>query len=112
MAQIVPIGTSPNQSTRVSLTVDSKPLTLNLAVSFNASAGWWWLGIADQFGNALVSCVPLVTGDYPSANVLAPYSYMQIGSLYVINQSGSSLDWPDVSTLGTGFVLLWDDTAN
>ncbi len=111
MAQVLNIGNFPNQSTRVSLIVDSKPLVLVLGFSYNTYAGWWSMSVADQFGNSLIASVPLLTGVFPAANILAPYSYLQIGSVYVVNQSGAASDWPSDTNLATGFTVLWDDTA-
>lgn len=112
MAQVLNLGNFPNQSTRVSLTVDGNSLTLVIGLSYNSSAGWWSMSIADQFSNPLISSVPLLTGVYPAANILAPYSYMKIGSVFIINQSGAASDWPSDTNFATGFTLLWDDTAH
>ena len=68
----------------------------------------WMIDIADQYGNRLVSSVPLVTGAWPAANILAPYDYLGIGSAFIINQSGGAADIPNASNLGSQFILLWD----
>jgi type 1 fimbria pilin len=68
----------------------------------------WMMDIADQFGNPLVSSVPLITGVWPAANILAPYDYLGIGSAFIINQSGSAVNIPDSTNLGTQFQLLFD----
>ena len=68
----------------------------------------WMIDIADQYGNRLVSSVPLVTGAWPASNILAPYDYLGIGSAFVINQSGGAADIPNASDLGSQFILLWD----
>jgi hypothetical protein len=109
MSQILSLNNSPNQSLRAALSVNGQSLTLNLGLRYNTQAGFWVMDIADQTGNPLVSSVPLLTGAWPAANILAPYDYLGIGSAYVINQSGAASDWPDDTNLGSGFVLLWDD---
>jgi hypothetical protein len=109
MAQILALNNSPNQSLRVALNVNGHSLTLNLRLRYNTQAGFWTMDIADQSNNPLASSVPLLTGAWPGANILAPYDYLGIGSAYVINQSGAASDWPDDSGLGRDFVVLWDD---
>ncbi len=110
MAQIVPLTQAPNQTFAVQLTVDGNPLTLNLQLSYTAMAGYWQLSIADVRGNVLVGSVPLITGYYPAANILAQYGYLQIGSAYVLNTGNATVDYPTEDSL-TKFSLLWGDTA-
>ena len=111
MSQIVQVNNSPNQSLRVTLTINGGTQTFRLRLVYNQVAPWWSLDISDDSGNPLVLGIPLLTGVWPAANVLAPYDYMRIGSLYVINQTGAKTDWPDDTNLGTAFTLLWDDNA-
>ena len=108
-AQLLPISTSPNQSMRAILSVNGSLITLNLRVYYNQLVPAWMLDIADQFGNPMVSSIPLVTGVYPAANILGPYGYLGIGSAFVINQSGGTSDLPDDKNLGVLFQILWDD---
>lgn len=110
MAQIVPLPANPNQTLNVSLQVDGKNLQLRLGLSFNSMAGYWSMDVQDQFGNDLIVGIPLITGDYPAANLLQQQRYMAIGSCYVVNFSQVATDYPDASNLGTDFVLLWGDT--
>lgn len=110
MAQVVPLSTLANQSFPIQLTVDGRTLTLQLYVYFSEMAGYWLMDVADQAGTWLLHSVPLLTGSYPAANLLAPYAYLGIGSAFVINASGVAQDNADATNLGTDFVLVWDDT--
>lgn len=112
MPQVVPLTAAPNQSFAVNLTVDGNPLTLQLAISWNAMAGYWVMSISDSSGDLLVDSIPLVTGWYPGANLLAQYGYLKIGSAYILNNGTSGSDYPGQTDLGTGFSLLWGDTAS
>jgi hypothetical protein len=109
-AQTIPLVQAPNQSFTIQLTVDGNPLTLNLTLSFSAMSGWWQLGIANAQNAVLVASVPLVTGFYPCANLLAQYGYLAIGSAFLLNTGNSPDDYPGVNDL-TNFSLLWSDTA-
>lgn len=91
--------------------VDGAALSLRLAVYFNEMAGFWLMDISSQAGVRILSSVPLLTGAFPAANILAPYGYLKLGSAFVVNASGASDDYPGIAGLGTDFVLLWDDTA-
>ena len=110
MSQIVSLTANANQTNNVSLQVDGKNLKLRLSLSFNSMAGYWSMDIADQFGNALVVGIPLLTGDYPAANLLCQQRYLAIGACYIINFGQVAADHPDATNLGTDFLLLWDDT--
>lgn len=108
--QIVPLTQAPNQTFTVQLIVDDAPLTLNFSLAYSAMAGWWQLVVSNARNVILISSVPLVTGYYPAANMLAQYGYLQIGSAYLLNTGNSPDDYPGVNDL-TAFSLLWGDTA-
>jgi hypothetical protein len=107
-AQIVPLNPSPNQVLSVTLNINGSSITLGIKQYFNRIGGFWVFDIFTQQGVPLVSSVPLITGYWPAANILAPYEYMKIGEAFVINQNGANSDWPTNTNLGSGFVLLWD----
>lgn len=109
-SQIVPLSTSPNVAQTVTLDIDASPITLNLITRFSTMAGYWVLTILDQFNNLLLDSIPMITGSYPAGNILGQYGYLEIGSAFVINQSGVAQDYPDSTNLGTDFVLVWSDT--
>lgn len=109
--QIVALTSAPNQVLSVSLNVNNTKLSLRLSVSFNAMGGFWVMNIANQQGVPIMNSIPLVTGVWPGANILAPYQYLGIGSAYVINSSGTNEDLPGQTSLGADFVLLWGDNA-
>lgn len=111
MQQIVPLDNSPNQVFSVTLTVDGKPLLLNCILRYNEIAKYWVLTIFDKNNSLLLDSIPLVTGNNPACNILGQFTYLNIGALYVINQSGTTLrNYPDNTDLGADFVLIWGDT--
>ena len=109
MAQLIPLTCAPNQTMTVTLSVNGAPLTLNLRLCYNTPAGFWAMDIADESNDPLVSSVPLLTGIWPGANILAPYNYMRIGSAFLVNQNGALSDRPDDTNLGSDFVMIWGD---
>ena len=109
-SQIVPLTQTQGQSFTIQLTVDDATLVLNLALAYSAMAGYWQLSISDANDAVLVASVPLITGAYPAANLLAQYGYLAIGSAYLLNTGNASQDYPSQNTL-TQFSLLWGDTA-
>ena len=108
--QTIPLQVAPNQTFSVQLTVDDNLLTLLLSLSYVEMAGWWQLAVSDVNGNLLVASVPLVTGWYHSANMLAQYGYLAIGSAYLLNTGNAPTDFPGPNDLGQ-FSLLWGDTV-
>jgi hypothetical protein len=111
MQQLVPVTTQPNQTQTLVLSVDGNALTLTRVLRYNAIAGYWCETIYDARGNLLLDSVPLLTGNDPACNILKQYSYLQIGSEFIINQSGSPIpNYPNNTNLGAGFVDLWGDT--
>jgi hypothetical protein len=109
-SQTIPLTNASNQTFSAQLTVNGQPLTLNLTVAYSVMAGYWQLSIADVNGNLLVASVPLLTGAYPAANLLAQYQYLNIGSAYLLNTSDSPDDYPGQNNLNQ-FTLLWSDNS-
>ena len=108
---LVPLDNSPNQSFETSLFVDGKSLRVALSFRYNEMAAYWVMKIADvEADRVLLDSIPLVTGQYPAANLLAQYAYLRIGSAYVIPVGGPELDFPSDTNLGTSFFLVWGDT--
>lgn len=109
--QVVPLDSSANQRFQVSLSVDGKILQLNLAINFSEMGQMWMLSIFDSNNNLILSSIPLITGDWPAANILAQYAYLAIGSAFVVNAGQAAIDYPGAADLGGTFVLVWSDTA-
>lgn len=109
-SQLVLLSSAPNQALRLALNVNGSALTLSLNQYYNRVGGFWMFDISNAQGVLLVGSVPLVTGDWPGANILAPYEYLQIGEAYVINQNGAASDIPNSTNLAQ-FSLLWTDNV-
>jgi hypothetical protein len=91
--------------------VNGSVLRLQLEIYFNEMSQYWVMDISDSQGNLLISDIPLLTGSWPAANMLAQYGYMNIGAAYLINLGQVADDYPNSSELGSGFALLWDSNA-
>lgn len=109
MSQTIPLLTAPNQSFSAQLTVDGQPLTLSFLLGWSSMAQYWQLQLSDVNGVVLVASIPLVTGDYPAANLLAQYGYLEIGSAYLLNTGNAATDYPNADNLSQ-FSLVWGDT--
>lgn len=108
---VIPTDNSPNQSFQSTLFVDGKNLTLAFFLAYNEMAGYWVMRISDPAtGEIILDSIPLITGAYPASNILDQYAYLSIGSAYVFPATASNLDFPDDSSLGTAFLLVWGDT--
>ena len=110
IATVVPLSALPNQAFTAQLTVDGASLVLNLVLSWSYMAGYWVLDVFSAQGALLLSGLPLVTGAYPAANLLAQYGYLNIGSAFLLD-AGDPAALPTSANLGTTFYLLWGDTA-
>lgn len=136
--QQVPVTIAPNQNFVASLSVDGNTIYLNLVIRFNEMADYWVMDISDANNNLLVASIPLLTGQFPAANLLEQHQYLKIGSAYIVNVSnktpiaqaasggygqggygegpygGSSgyagVDYPDNTNLGTDFQIWWGNT--
>lgn len=110
MNQVIPLTNDQAQQATVQLTVDDAARTLTLNINYLAMAGYWVMAVVDAAGTLLLSGVPLLTGSYPAANLLAQYQYMQIGSAYLLNTGSGLIDSPGQTTLDQ-FTLVWGDSV-
>lgn len=109
-AQILPLTSQPNQILLATLAINGGTTTIGIRQYWNRIGGFWVMDIYNSNGLPLVSSVPLLTGDWPAANVMAPYEWLNIGAWFIINQgNGEQADWPNSSNLGINFLLLIDD---
>jgi len=109
--QLIPLDPSPNQTFGVVLTVDGRNINLQIKLRWNILAQYWVMTIIDPgIGDYLVDGIVITTGVLPTINILQPYSYLGIGSCYIINVSGVDGDYPDEFNLGTDYVMLWGNT--
>ena len=110
MDQIIPLDTAPNQIFQMPVSIDKGLLVLTVNLRYNEIAKYWVATIRDKKGVLLLDSVPLLTGNAPACNILKQFSYLGIGSAYIINASGTAQDVPDNKSLGTDFLLIWSDT--
>lgn len=106
MYMIVPLTTDPNQNFNCTLPVDNANITLFFDLSYNTNNFCWFMTVSDSNKNVLVDSIALVCG----INLLAAYSYLRIGSAYIVKIINSESDIPDDSSLGKDYVLVWGDT--
>ncbi|MCL2085177.1 MAG: hypothetical protein FWH06_07985 [Oscillospiraceae bacterium] len=59
----------------------------------------------------LIDSLPILAGEYPAANLLEQYAYLNIGSA-VVAETGASDKYanPDDTTLGKSYQLVWGDS--
>lgn len=109
---IIPLTTEPNQQMYVKVPIDNKNIPFLLTIRYNSIGEYWSIDIADgNTGEVILSGLPLLASEYPAANALEQYSYLQIGSMYVIKINDSiKKENPDITNLGTDFILVWGNT--
>jgi hypothetical protein len=104
----LPVNNSPNQEFDITLPVDNANLKLHFTLRYNTVAEYWVMDITNkETGVMLLTAIPLLTG----SNLLEQYTYLGIGSAYVLKAGDSSLENPDDKSLGTDFLLVWGDTV-
>lgn len=104
---VLPLTTSPNQTFTSTIPIDGNKIKFNFFLRYNTEAGYWVLDISDSSNTSLLASVNLVCG----LNLLEQYSYLKIGSAYIVKVDNSLVDdIPNEYNLGTDFVLVWGDT--
>ena len=109
--QILPLTNDPNQTFQTTMEVNGKNLTLKFNVRYNEIADYWVMTVMDSQNNILLDSIPLITGVYPAADLLAQYAHLLLGSATIVNNGNAQMDYPDNTTLGKDFLLAWGDTV-
>lgn len=109
---IIPLTPAPNQTFRCTIPVDGENLPLQFGLRYNQQAKYWTMSVTHgNTGKLLLDSIPIITGEYPAANLLEQYSYLKIGSAVVVPVGPeTSNPEPDDETLGSSFALVWGDT--
>ncbi len=119
MAQVVlPITAGTNQTFTSTLPVNGGNVTLTFTLTWNTPGDYWALTVVDASGTKLLDGMPVITGQYPAANLLRQYQYLGIGAAYLLPGSTTLPDNPTFDTLGTSatssaptFQLVWSDSS-
>jgi hypothetical protein len=112
---MIPLDNSPDQTFTVTIPVDGVNKAFLIRLRYNLIAKYWVMSVSDQnTGGMILDGVPLVTGQYPAADLFRQYAYLGLGSAAIV-PTGEFLDrdYPDDADGGLGgdFVLVWGDTV-
>lgn len=106
---ILPIKPGINQDFTCTLPVGDKNITLGFSLTYNEPGGYWFMAIADHdTGEKLIDALPLLPGDYPSANLLAQHDYLNIGSAFLLSVTNDD-SMPTFESLGKEHLVVWSD---
>ncbi|QDX92073.1 hypothetical protein EEL30_06635 [Brevibacillus laterosporus] len=61
-----------------------------------------------ETGKLLVDALPLLPGEYPTANLLESHGYLKIGSAVVVSANGDN-SAPTFDSLGKDHLVVWSD---
>lgn len=109
---IIPLTTDPNQNFTCTVPVDAQNITLFFVFRYNTEAQYWFMSVSNATtGQILLDSIPLLTGEYPSADLLGQYTYLGIGSATIVKTGTLPGDTPNDTNLGSEYVLVWGDTV-
>lgn len=110
---IIPLSTAPNQTFNCTLPIDGKNRPLSFKLRYNTIAKYWNLTVIDARTNeTIIDALPIMVGEYPAANLLEQYDYLNLGSAVVVREGDlKQAVNPDDTNLGTEYYLVWGDTV-
>ena len=109
---VIPLTTAPNQTYNCTIPIDGKNRPLSFQLRYNDIAKYWNLTVIDALSKAtLIDALPVMVGEYPAANLLEQFGYMNLGSAVVVKEGDlQEAENPDDTNLGTEYYLVWGDT--
>lgn len=109
---LIPATSEPNQTFQCIVPVDGGTRTFEMHFSYNAVAEYWEMSASDvDTGEELVTAVPLLSGEYPAANLLEQFAFLGMGAAVMVpvGLPDRSRE-PSADSLGSEYVLVWSDT--
>lgn len=105
----IPLDTYPDQEFSITVEVNDMNIPLIMRLRYNTEGDFWHMDVSDGVtGEMLISNIPLVTGEYPAADILRQFEHIGIGQAVVLAVTDNTAgEIPGLSDLGTDFVLLW-----
>jgi len=109
---VIPLTTEPNQTFNCTIPINGTNRPLSFQLRYNSIAAYWNLTIIDaRTKETMIDAIPLMIGEYPAANLLEQFSYMDIGSAVIVREDDLlETNDPDAENLGAEYYLLWGDT--
>lgn len=105
----IELDTTPDQEFTVAVEVGEEVVNLIIRLRYNTEGDFWHMDISD--GNTLemlISNAPLLTGEFPSGDLLKQFEYVGIGQAAILKVTdGAKGDFPNLENLGTDYVLVW-----
>lgn len=105
MLSIVPFQPIPNHHFSCVVPIDGGNTTLGFFLRYNDVATYWTVDISKD-GKTLIASLPIK----PAQNILEQFSYMEIGSAYIIPKSQAAAQWPGAVDLSSDWYIVWSDT--
>lgn len=108
---VIPLDTTPDQEFFVSVEAGGRNVYLLLHLRYNTEGRFWKMDVSDgTTREMLISGAPLLTGGYPSADLMKQFRHLGIGSAVVVaNTDAADHDIPGLFDLGSDFLLVWGD---
>lgn len=105
----IPLDPNPDQQFNITVTVGEENVGLILHLRYNTEGEFWHMDVSDgSTEEMLLSNVPLLTGEYPAADILRQFEYIGIGQAIVLKVTdGASGDFPNLDNLGSDYILVW-----
>lgn len=110
---VLPVISTPNQTFECTVPVDGGNKRFRFIFEWNPIGSYWQFDLYDlSTGYQLLNKQAVYGISYPYNNIISNFRYKEIGSLYVVNLSGTSNDRPNYENLGTEYSLVWGDTPS
>lgn len=109
---VIPLSTDPNQTFNCAIPIDGNNRLLSFQLRYNSIARYWNLTVIDaRTKETLIDALPIMVGEYPAANLLEQFGYLNLGSAVVVKEGElHGTENPNDTNLGTEYYLVWGDT--
>lgn len=105
----IPIIPNMAQTLTTTIPLEDENKRIELKLSYNRIAGYWWADIFDPTTGEAMNCgLPLLYSEWPAENILDQYQYENIGACAVVPTSyDHQSSQPSFDDMGDKWALLW-----
>ena len=109
---VIPVTSDPDNTMAViNVDINGERMQFLFRFRFNVSMEYWFMDVSNAVdGTPYLSGIPLVTGEYPAADLLEQFHYKGIGRAVIVKMMDTpTTDIPKEKNLGVEFTLSWGD---
>lgn len=106
----IPLTSAPDQTFTTTVNINNENVTASFRIRYNSIGKYWTITMYTSGNDQnIVDDVVVYCGYEYYNDLLEPYKYKMIGSLFVVPRKIGLSDYPSMTNLNSDYWLVWGD---